>query len=213
MKPHKVLIAVAAASAALATTMSTASAKDELGAVTALQLTNTIAKSFVRNYLEAANQAKGPVKIKYVGGQEVVPPRKAANALKRGQFDLLSCPTAYYIGTVPEGYALLAANQGVWKSLTKAQQGFLKAQALEYETTSIHWLEGERAKEEKILHAAGVKDIALSGGTAERYLDLAHQEIWTQLKDRSEYHDRLKPLMYIPGKPNRQVDIGRALRQ
>jgi TRAP-type C4-dicarboxylate transport system substrate-binding protein len=90
MKPHKVLIAVAAASAALATTMSTASAKDELGAVTALQLTNTIAKSFVRNYLEAANQAKGPVKIKYVGGQEVVPPRKAANALKRGQFDLLS---------------------------------------------------------------------------------------------------------------------------
>ena len=344
MKPHKVLIAFAAASAALATAMSTATAKDELGAVTALQLTNTIAKSFVRNYLGAVNQAKGPVKIKYVGGQEVVPPRKAANALKRGQFDLLSCPTAYYIGTVPEGYALLAANQGpralrangawevleeiymkkagavllawgesmtsynmylavlpkfradglpdlsgikmratgtyrplfralgastinikssevftalqrgtvkgvgwpdvglvpqgwqnllkyrvtpnfyqtnqvltinpgVWKSLTKAQQGFLKAQALEYETTSIHWLEGERAKEEKILHAAGVKDIALSGGTAERYLDLAHQEIWTQLKERSDYHDKLKPLMYIPGKPNRQVDIGRALRQ
>ena len=147
-------------------------------------------------------------------------------ALQRGTVKGVGWPD---VGLVPQGWQnllkyrvtpnfyqtnqVLTINPGVWKSLTKAQQGFLKAQALEYETTSIHWLEGERAKEEKILHAAGVKDIALSGGTAERYLDLAHQEIWTQLKERSDYHDKLKPLMYIPGKPNRQVDIGRALRQ
>ena len=112
MKPYRVLIALATASAALATAMSTASAKDELGAVTALQRSNTIAKAFIETYLNASNAANGPVKIKYIGGQEVVPPRKAANALKRGQFDMLSCPTAYYIGTVPEGYALLAGNQG-----------------------------------------------------------------------------------------------------
>ena len=68
-------------------------------------------------------------------------------------------------------------------------------------------------KEEKQLHEAGVKDIALKGEAAARYLDIAHQEIWKELKERSEYHDKLKPLMYIPGKPNRQVDIGRALRQ
>ncbi len=342
MKPHRALIPFAAAAAVLAA--STASAKEELGAVTALQRSNTIAKAFIETYLNASNAANGPVKIKYIGGQEVVPPRKAANALKRGQFDMLSCPTAYYIGTVPEGYALLAGNQGpralrengaweilqevymkkagahllawgenmtsyntylmvmpkfradgvpdltglkmratgtyrplfralgastiniksseiftaiqrgtvvgfgwpdvavvalglhkivkyrvtpnyyqtnqvltvnpkVWDSLTEEQRTFLEKQALVYETESVKWLEARRAKEEEQMLAAGVKDIALQGDAAARYLDIAHQEIWTQLKERSEYHDRLKPLMYLPGKPNRQVDIGRALRK
>ena len=342
MKPHRVLIPFAAAAAVLAA--STASAKEELGAVTALQRSNTIAKAFIETYLNASNAANGPVKIKYIGGQEVVPPRKAANALKRGQFDMLSCPTAYYIGTVPEGYALLAGNQGpralrengaweilqevymkkagahllawgenmtsyntylmvmpkfradgvpdltglkmratgtyrplfralgastiniksseiftaiqrgtvvgfgwpdvavvalglhkivkyrvtpnyyqtnqvltvnpkVWNSLTEEQRTFLEKQALVYETESVKWLEARRAKEEEQMLAAGVKDIALQGDAAARYLDIAHQEIWTQLKERSEYHDRLKPLMYLPGKPNRQVDIGRVLRK
>ena len=344
MKPHKVSIALAAASAMLAAGMSTAVAKDELGAVTALQQTNTIAKSFIETFLKVSNAENGPVKVKYVGGQEVVPPRKAANALKRGQFDMLSCPTAYYIGTVPEGYAMLAANQGpralrangaweileevymkkaggkllawgesmtsyntyltvmpkfdangvpdltglkmratgtyrplfralgastiniksseiftalqrgtvvgfgfpdvavvaiglhkivkyritpnyyqtnqvltinpgVWNGLKREQQEFLEKQALRYETDSVKWLEVQRAKEEKQLHDVGVKDIALKGDAAARYLDIAHQAIWKELKERSEYHDKLKPLMYIPGKPNRQVDIGRALRQ
>ena len=344
MKPRKVMIAVAAASAALAAAMSSATAKDELGAVTALQQTNTIAKAFIQTFVKAVNAADGPVKVKYVGGQEVVPPRKAANALKRGQFDMLSCPTAYYIGTVPEGYAMLAANQGpralrangaweileevymkkaggkllawgesmtsyntyltvmpkfdangvpdltgmkmratgtyrplfralggstiniksseiftalqrgtvvgfgfpdvavvalglhkivkyritpnyyqtnqvltvnpgVWKGMTRAQHDFLEKEALRYETDSVKWLELRRAEEEKQLLEAGVKDIALKGDAAARYLDIAHQEIWKELKSRSEYHDKLKPLMYVPGKPNRQVDIGRALRQ
>ena len=344
MKPLKIFAAVGAASLALAAAMSTASAKEELGAVTALQRTNTIAQAFIENYLKVINAANGPVKIKYVGGQEVVPPRKAVNALKRGQFDMLSCPTAYYIGTVPEGYALLAANQGpralrangaweileevymkkagahllawgenmtsyntylmvmpkfradgvpdltglkmratgtyrplfralgastiniksseiftalqrgtvvgfgwpdvavvalglhkivkyrvtpnyyqtnqvltvnpkIWDSLTKEQKTFLEKQALVYETESVKWLEARRAKEEKEMLAAGVKDIALKGDAAARYLDIAHQVIWKELKERSEYHDKLKPLMYVPGKPNRQVDIGRALRQ
>ena len=122
MKPHKVLIALAAASATLAAA-STALAKEELGAVTALQRSNTIAKAFIETYLNASNAANGPVKIKYIGGQEVVPPRKAANALKRGQFDMLSCPTAYYIGTVPEGYALLAGNPGAARAAQERRLG------------------------------------------------------------------------------------------
>ena len=82
-----------------------------------------------------------------------------------------------------------------------------------YETTSVKWLEAERAREEKVMLAAGVKDIKLAGAAAKKYLNIAHQEIWKQLKERSKYHDRLKPLMYIPGKPNRQVDLERGLRQ
>ena len=108
---------------------------------------------------------------------------------------------------------VLTINPSVWKSLSKAQQAFIKKQALVYETTSVKWLEAERAKEEKQMLAAGVKDIQLKGAAAAKYLDIAHQEIWKQLKERSEYHDKLKPLMYIPGKPNRQVDLKRGLRQ
>jgi hypothetical protein len=89
----------------------------------------------------------------------------------------------------------------------------MTALAKEYETTSVHWIETQRKAEDKMVMAAGVKDIVLKGNAAARYLDIAHQEIWKELKTRSEYHDKLKPLMYIPGKPNRQVDIGRVLRK
>lgn len=337
MSKTTIAIAIAAATATLA--VAPAMARD-INAVTSLQQTNTIARSFITTFVGAVNNAKGPVKINYVGGQEVVPPRKAANALKRGQFDMLCSPTAYYIGTVPEGYALLAANQGpaalrksgaweilqevyakkagahllawgenmtsynmylakkpkmkdgipdltgvkmratgtyrplfralggstiniksseiftamqrgtvegfgftdvsfvplgfhqvakyrvtpnfyqtnqvvtvnsgIWKSLTKAEQGFLTAQAIKYETASVKWVEVERLKEDKQVKAAGVVDIALKGAAAAKYLDIAHGEIWKELKKRSTYHDKLRPLMYVPGKPNRQVDLSAA---
>ena len=336
---RKAMLAAAAAAA-----LASPAAAKELSAVSALQQTNTLAKSFLANFLGPAR--KLGVDIRYIGGQEVVPPRKAANALKRGQFDVLSCPTAYYIGTVPEGYALLAANQGPaalrenggwrlleeaymkkagakllawgenmtsyntyltvmpkfgkdgvpdlagvkmratgtyrplfralgastiniksseiftaiqrgtvegfgfpdvavvaiglhkavkyritpnyyqtnqvvtvnpasWKALAAADRKKLGDLAVAYETTSVHWMEKQRVKEEKLLKEAGVKDIALSGAAAAKYLDIAHQEIWKELKSRSEYHDRLKPLMYVPGKPNRQASLatGSKLRE
>jgi len=337
MSKTTIAIAIAAATATLA--VAPAMARD-INAVTSLQQTNTIARSFITTFVGAVNNAKGPVTINYVGGQEVVPPRKAANALKRGQFDMLCSPTAYYIGTVPEGYALLAANQGpaalrksgaweilqevyakkagahllawgenmtsynmylakkpkmkdgipdltgvkmratgtyrplfralggstiniksseiftamqrgtvegfgftdvsfvplgfhqvakyrvtpnfyqtnqvvtvnagIWKSLSKAEQDFLTAQAIKYETESVKWVEVERQKEDKQVKAAGVVDIALKGEAAAKYLDIAHSEIWKELKKRSKYHDKLRPLMYVPGKPNRQVDLSAA---
>ncbi len=336
MNTTKQLAGLAAATAA-AVLGPAASAKDTLTMVTSLQQTNTIARSFLVNYHQVVNaRGAGTVQIKNLGGQEVVPPRKAASALKRGQFDMLHSPTAYYIGTVPEGYAMLAANQGPkairengaweileevyvkkagarllawgesmtsyntylsvmpkfdehgvpdltgvkmratgtyrplfralgastiniksseiftamqrgtvqgfgfpdvsiiplgfhkvakyrvtpnyyqtntvitvnpesWNGLTRNQQDLLAKIAVEYETTSVKWMENERRKEEEQLREAGVKDIALQGDAAARYLDIAHQAIWKELKERSEYHDRLKPLMYVPGKPNRQV--------
>jgi len=334
----KLSIPIVMATAASLVVGGTAIAKETLTVVTSLQQTNTVAVSFLTNFYKVANVRAGSVKIKNLGGQEIVPPRKAANALKRGQFDMLHSPTAYYIGTVPEGYAMLAANQGpsalrkngawkileevymkkagsvllawgesmtsyntylsimpkigadgvpdltgvkmratgtyrplfralgastiniksseiftalqrgtvqgfgfpdvaivplglhkvvkyrvtpnyyqtnsvvtinpaAWNDLTKKQQGFLKSLAVEYETTSVKWIEGKRIAEEKIMAAAGVKDIALTGAAGAKYLDIAHQEIWKELMSRSEYHDRLKALMYIPGKPNRQVDF------
>jgi len=103
--------AIAAATVVLA--ISPAAAQKTLNAVTALQTNNAMSQSFLTTFVAPLNKkAAGDVTINYVGGQEVVPPRKAANALKRGQFDMLHAPTAYYIGAVPEGYAMLGSNRG-----------------------------------------------------------------------------------------------------
>ena len=329
----------ALAVSAVALCVGQAAAQTEIKSVSSLQSTNTLVKSFLANYVKGINDGgKANVRIKYLGGQEIVPPRKAANALKRGQFDMLHSPTAYYIGTVPEGYALLASNQSpkvfrkngaweilqevykkkagayllawgesmtayntyllfepklgkdgvpdltgvkmratgtyrplfralgastiniksselftalqrktvdgfgwpdvalvqlgvhkivkyrvtpsfyqtntvitmnpdAWNKLSKKQRDAMTEAAIEYETTSVKWMENERLKEEKQVKAAGVKDIALKGAAADKYLAIAHGEIWKQLKERSEYHDKLKPLMYVEGKPNHQVNL------
>ena len=331
--------AIAVAAAAVIST-SPVAAETTLTTVTALQQTNILAKSYIKKFIGAVNaHGKGIVQMKYLGGQEVVPPRKAASALKRGQFDVLSAPTAYYIGTVPEGYGLLAANKGPralranggfallqkiyaekagahllawgenmtsynmflgikpkmdkdglpdlngvkmratgtyrplfralgattiniksseiitamqrgtvqgfgmtdssvmaiglgpvikyrvqpnfyqtnqvvtvnlasWAKLTKKEKSFLKKVSLEYEDTSVKFVEAERLAEEVLVKKQGIIDIQLKGKTALKYLDIAHAEIWKELKTRSKYHDQLKPLLYTPGKPDRQMDLG-----
>lgn len=336
-------ISAAATAAIVALSASSFAAERTLTAVTGLQQTNILAKAYLEKYVKVLNGVgAGVLQIKYVGGQEVVPPRKAAAAVKRGQFDMLSCPTAYYIGTVPEGYALLASNQGprvlrtnggwellqkiyaekagahlvawganltsyhmylwkepkfgpdgvpdltgykmratgtyrplfralgattinipssevitavqrgtvdgfgftdvsvpaiglhqvikyrikpnfyqtntvetinlaTWKSLTQEQKDLMNRIAIEYEMTSIQYIEAERLREEAEIMKAGVKDVELKGAAAAKYLEIAHGEIWKELKERSKYADQLRPLLYKPGKPNRQMKIGQAL--
>ncbi|MBT5046888.1 MAG: hypothetical protein HOM58_00170 [Rhodospirillaceae bacterium] len=339
MNTMKFGVSAIAATTILATSSAFAMEKT-LNTVTALQQTNILAQAYLKTFVAEANaNGKGLIQIKYLGGQEIVPPRKAASALKRGQFDVLSCPTAYYIGTVPEGYGLLASNQGpralranggfallqkiykekagshllawgenmtsyymylgkkpkigsdglpdltgmkmratgtyrplfralgattiniksseiltamqrntvdgfgmtdtslyaiglasvtkyrvfpnfyqtnqvvtvnlnTWAGLTNAQKKFMNDLALAYETSSVLFVELERLKEEPLVKKAGVKDIVLKGAAAAKYLEVAHGEIWKELKKRSKYHDQLKPLLYKPGKPNRQFDLG-----
>lgn len=340
--PVAVVIAAAGAALVLAPTASTAQERT-LNAVTSLQPTNVLAQAYLEKFVKVLNSVgKGVLQIKYLGGQEIVPPRKAAAALKRGQFDMLSSPTAYYIGTVPEGYAFYGSNQGprvlrtngawellqkiyaekagayllswganmtsynmylwkepkigkdgvpdltgykmratgtyrplfralgattiniptsevitavqrgtvdgfgftdvslpaiglhkvakyriqpnfyqtntvetinldTWKSLTQAQKDLLNRIAIEVEVTSVQFIEAERLREEEIVKQAGVKDVVLKGDAAAKYLQIAHGEVWKELKQRSKYADQLRPLMYKPGKPNRQLEIGQQL--
>ena len=322
----------AAAVGLLGFALQASAAEVTLKAISGLQQTNTLTASFLKNFVGAVNaQGKGVVQIKYIGGQDVVPPRKAAKAVKRGQFDILHCPTSYYLGMVPEGYGLLAANQSVktlhknggWEimleiyakkagarliawgesgtqynmylmfkprvdkhgvpnltgvkmratgtyrplfkalgastinmksseiytgiqrgtvsgfgwpdvaivplglhklvkyrvtpafyhtntvttmnllsyyGLPKAARSVIDKVAVEYEATSLKYMETQRKSEEKILHDAGVKDFPLTGKAASRYLNIAHGEIWKQLKKRSpDYHDKLRAHLYIPG--------------
>jgi len=325
--------AIAAATVVLA--ISPAAAQKTLTAVTALQTNNAMSQSFLTTF--AAPMTKtGVVIVNYIGGQEVVPPTKAAAALKRGQFDMLHSPSSYYIGTVPEAYAMLASNHGpkalrkngawemlqkiwaekagahllawgesmtsyhmylgkepplkdglpdlkgfkmratgtyrplfralgattinikssevinamqrgtidgfgftdqpasvgmqevikyrvipnfyqtntvvtvnsdVWKALTDEQRATMTKVGIEYETNSVEYSEGVRMQDEAILKKAGTKDIVLKGNAAAKYLEIAHGEIWKELAKRSTNAEALKPLMYVPGKPQFQVDV------
>ena len=106
----------------------TGSAQTRMTAITGLPTNLELAQSFIKNFIGAVNaKHKDVLTIRYVGGPEVVPPRKAGDALRRGQFDMLHSPTAYYIGLVPEGYALTLATRtaqqvrqnGGWAMLEK----------------------------------------------------------------------------------------------
>ena len=341
MKKFNLGVAFAAGAAVVTISVAPAFAETTLKAVSTLQRTNTLSKSFLVNFVEVVNKkGKGNVQVNYLGGQEIVPPRKASQALKRGQFELMSSPIAYYIGTVPEGYAFYGSNQGpralrknggwkllqevhmkkagsyllawgenmtsyntymnivpkntkdgvpdlkgvkmratgtyrplfralgastiniksselftamqrgtvqgygfpdvavvpngfhqvtkyritpnyyrtnqvvsvnadAWKKMSKKQQDFMTQMAMEYETTSVAYVERQRRKEEKVLAESGVKDIALKGKAAEMYLATAYDAVWSELKKRSEYADQLKKLMYVPGKPDLQVDLSK----
>lgn len=103
-------LSITAGLAALAIGVVSPASAEELTAVSGLQQSNPLTKSFRENLIAPLNKMGGDITIRYVGGQDVVPPRKAAKAVERGQFDILNSPVSYYIGTVPEGYAMLASN-------------------------------------------------------------------------------------------------------
>lgn len=106
---------------------------------------------------------------------------------------------------------VITVNPAVWKSLTQKQKDIMNKVAIEYETSSVKFVEKERLAEEKIIAKSPMKTINLGKGSA-KYLSIAHGEIWKELKKRSpKYADELAKLMYVDGKPNRQVDTGRTL--
>ena len=78
MKLFKCAIAATVALGAVASGSAIAAEK-KINAITSLQPTNVLAKAFLQKFVAVLNKSsKGIVSIKYVGGQEVVPPRKAA---------------------------------------------------------------------------------------------------------------------------------------
>ncbi len=341
MTHAKTGIGIAAAIAAVGLAVSAQAAETTITAVNALQISNTQLQSFLKTFVAPVNaHGKGLVQIKFLGGQEVIPPRKAAKALKRGQFGMLGSPTAYYLGMVPEGRGLLVANQGphvlrknggwdllqsiykkkagshllawgnsrtfyfmylakmpkfdkdgvpdltgikmratgtyrplfralgaatinikgsevytamqrgtvqgfgfpglgtvpnafhkvanfrvtpeyyqtndvvtmnldVWNGLTRKQQDFLTKEGIEYEKTSVKFVQAAWEKEEKIMmtkggtDGKGLKDIALTGKAAKKYLDIAYGEVWKVFKAKApENYEALKKLLYVEGKPD-----------
>lgn len=89
-----------------------AAAQTALKASSALSTPREQTQSYINYFLNVINaKGKGMVQTRYIGGPEVTPPRKQAAALKRGSFDITMSPASYYIGIVPEGYAILVSGR------------------------------------------------------------------------------------------------------
>ena len=109
-------------------------------------------------------------------------------------------PNFYQTNTV------ITVNLDAWKAMSAAQKKMLTEVGIEYETASVLWSEDFRKGDEQKLKAAGAEDIVLSKDAAARYLEIAHGEIWKELAKRSDHAEKLRPLLYVPGKPQFQVD-------
>ena len=110
LKTRLILKAGALATLAVAIAAPVA-AETMLKASSALGTSREQTQSYINHLLNVINaEGKGIVQTKYIGGPEVTPPRKQAAALKRGSFDITMSPASYYIGIVPEGYAILVTN-------------------------------------------------------------------------------------------------------
>ena len=62
-------------------------------------------------YIDAVNErGRGVVRIDFIGGPEVIPQRQLFYALRRGVIDMALGGITYYLGLLPEGDAIFAAN-------------------------------------------------------------------------------------------------------
>ena len=103
---HKILLTGAAAAIA-AGLASPASAEVRIKAYSSMAKNLLYTKVFLEQFVETANkEGKGLFKIAFIGGPEVTPSRKSAQALQRGVFDIVYGPAGYYAGDVPEALAL-----------------------------------------------------------------------------------------------------------
>jgi TRAP-type C4-dicarboxylate transport system substrate-binding protein len=103
--------------------VSTHAAEVVIRAQTSMPTQHDLSQSFLDLYVAKVNDVgKGIVQIKYLGGPEVTPQNKAAQALQRGVFDLLHTPAAYHAGITPESSALMATNKS--QDEVRANGGF-----------------------------------------------------------------------------------------
>lgn len=103
-------IIIAAGATALFTALGSAQAADAVRAVTPFPAKFVFAKNF-QSYIERVNKiAPGALKVDFIGGPEVTPGRKQQQAVARGLFDMVWGPSTYYLGTVPQVYAMLGSN-------------------------------------------------------------------------------------------------------
>lgn len=123
----KLLVSAAAAALVAGLAVPTA-AEVRIKAYSSMSKNLLYTKLFLDHFIAPANAAgKGVFKIAFLGGPEITPSRKSAQALNRGVFDIVYGPAGYYAGDVPEALALHGATvspdvlrkNGTFKMLNK----------------------------------------------------------------------------------------------
>lgn len=107
---HRIFAAAPLLVAGALSAVPAAAADTELNAISALSRNLVLTHTFIQVSEEITKENNG-LRIKYLGGPEVTPPDKAANALQRGVTDLLHSPASYYNGTIPETDVLLVSER------------------------------------------------------------------------------------------------------
>ena len=106
---HFAAAAVLAAAAGL-TAAGPVRADTELKALSSMATNLIYTQAYRQLFIDPANKAVDGIRINYVGGPEVTPASKAAEAIKRNVVDVLYGPAAYYAGLVPEALAVAGAS-------------------------------------------------------------------------------------------------------
>jgi TRAP-type C4-dicarboxylate transport system substrate-binding protein len=109
-------------SIAVATTLyagllsATGASEVTLSTQTALPTKHALSQSYIKHFLTPLNaQGKGIIQLNLLGGPEVTPANRAAQAMQRGVIDVLFIPAAYVAGVVPEAQAMMLQNIGIEK--------------------------------------------------------------------------------------------------
>ena len=79
-----------------------AQAATELKVTTSLGTKHDQSQAFLETFVKKMKEDESEVKLKYLGGPEVTPPRKQGAALKRGLIDIIMSPSTYYSAAQPE---------------------------------------------------------------------------------------------------------------
>lgn len=108
----KIVPVIAAMGAAL-TAWSLPVQAAEIRAIACFQRNHDYVQAFHDGFVTPLNLKKGGVKIKYMGGPEVIPRQKQASSLKRGLVDMIFCPAAYYGGQLASARLPGAHNKSI----------------------------------------------------------------------------------------------------
>lgn len=96
----------------VATIGTQALAQTEIKAAAALATNREQAQGFIRFFVGALNeQGKGVLRIHFLGGPEVMPPDRQAQAVGRGALEMAMSPASYYAGRVPEANLVVVSER------------------------------------------------------------------------------------------------------
>ena len=82
----------------------------ELTAISSFSMNLEFAKDLQLFIRDVNERGRGRVRIRYIGGHEVIPQRQQVYALRRGVVDMSFTASSYLIGVAPEGDAFLGAS-------------------------------------------------------------------------------------------------------